>query len=92
MVTSGFVIAQASSRNTMFFNLFELPRVFAASEGAREVASMIHGVSVWVLSILIVLHIAAALFHHFALKDDTMVKMLPAFLGGRGGPARPSVD
>lgn len=31
----------------------------------------------WVLWILIVIHIAAALYHHFMLRDDTMRKMLP---------------
>jgi len=37
----------------------------------------IHAVSAWVLLGLIGLHILAALFHRFVLKDEVLQSMLP---------------
>jgi len=89
---SGFFIAGASPFGIDFFYLIHIPHLFDVSDDIRDGAEMAHMIAVWGLIGLISLHIAAAAFHHFALKDDTMVKMWPAFLGGRGGPMRPSSD
>ena len=37
----------------------------------------VHGVLAWVLFALIALHVAAALFHRFILKDHVLQRMLP---------------
>ncbi|MDR9850042.1 cytochrome b [Herbaspirillum huttiense F1] len=37
----------------------------------------------WVVWVVVLLHIAAALFHHRVRKDATLVRMLPASWGGR---------
>ncbi|SMG59727.1 cytochrome b [Paraburkholderia susongensis] len=37
----------------------------------------VHGILAWVLFSLIVLHVIAALFHHFVLKDHVLQRMLP---------------
>lgn len=92
LAASGFFIAGASSLGVDFFTLFHIPHLFDVSDETREAAELIHMIAVWGLVGLTSLHIVAAAFHHFALKDDTMVKMWPAFLGGRGGPMRPSSD
>jgi cytochrome b561 len=92
LAASGFIIATGSSLGLDFFYLIHVPQLFALSDDARDMVELVHKICVWAIVPLIVLHISAAVFHHFALKDDTMVKMWPAFLGGRGGPARPSLD
>lgn len=92
LAASGFFAAGASPFGIDFFYLAHIPHLFTVSDGARETAELVHIIAVWTLIVLTTMHIAAAVFHHFALKDDTMVKMWPAFLGGRGGPARPSSD
>ena len=86
---SGYVISVGSHIEIDFFYLFHIPNLFEVSESTRQLAETVHLVCVWTLIPLTALHISAAAFHHFALKDDTMVKMWPALLGGRGGPARP---
>lgn len=45
------------------------------------VAYSIHRVLPWALLALILLHVAATLFHHFIAQDETLTRMLP-------GPAR----
>ncbi len=92
LAASGFFAAGASPFGIDFFYIVHIPHLFDVSDGTREAAELVHMIAVWTLIVLTTLHIAAAAFHHFALKDDTMVKMWPAFLGGRGGPARPSSD
>jgi cytochrome b561 len=41
-------------------------------------ANAAHGLLGWILLVLIIGHIAMALFHHFGLKDATLAKMVPA--------------
>jgi cytochrome b561 len=38
----------------------------------------VHGILAWVLLAVIVLHVAAALFHRFVLKDHVLQRMLPS--------------
>lgn len=40
----------------------------------------------WMLWILVAIHVAAALYHHFVRRDDTMRKMLP---GGKVADSQP---
>jgi len=89
LAASGFIVAAGSSLGLDFFYLIHMPQLIALSDEARDLVELVHKICVWSVAALITLHISAALFHHFALKDDTMVKMWPAFLGGRRGPARP---
>jgi cytochrome b561 len=92
LAASGFFIATASPLGIHFFYLFHIPNLISVGDDTRDVAELVHMIAVWGLIGFTTLHIAAAAFHHFMLKDDTMVKMWPAALGGRGGPMRPSED
>ncbi len=42
----------------------------------------LHGTMVWILLGAVALHVIAALYHHFILRDATLRRMLPGFLGG----------
>jgi cytochrome b561 len=46
----------------------------------------VHGILAWVLFALIGLHVVAALFHRFVLKDHVLQRMLP-----HAGPSRDQV-
>ena len=41
------------------------------------IAYNLHRVLPWVLLALIILHVAAGLFHHFIIRDETLTSMLP---------------
>lgn len=79
MVFSGYTL----SDSTNFYLLFELPRGFEVSDGVKDVARGVHWFAAWSLTALVIFHTVAAIFHHFAMKDDTLVRMLPKILGGR---------
>ena len=56
----------------------------AAAEGALK---WVHASGAWFLTALLVLHIAAALRHHFILRDDVLRRMLP--VRDRTAPSEP---
>ncbi|HSZ74225.1 MAG TPA: cytochrome b [Rhizomicrobium sp.] len=69
---------------TMYFGLFEWPHIsFIASlpldakTVARHTFSTTHLVLAIMTAVLLVLHVGAALQHHFVYRDDTLKRMLP---------------
>jgi cytochrome b561 len=61
------------------FPLFglEAPAVMARSKAVTGLFHGIHELSAWALFGLIGLHVVAALFHRFVLRDDVLQSMLP---------------
>lgn len=72
---------------TVLFGLVAWPHmpvdgVFANPKEAMELVGSIHGLLSNGLLALIVLHVGAALNHHFRVKDDVLFRMLPKFFEG----------
>ena len=74
MPVSGILMSQSAGHPVAMFGL-ELPTLIGKSEGAHEFFEGVHGLSAWLLILLLVGHIGAALLHHFKLKDDTLKRM-----------------
>lgn len=81
---SGWVLVSASPYNipTHFWGLVEWPHLgFVASSPDKEAweaaAETVHKIVLWAALALIGLHAAAALRHHFMLKDDILARMVP---------------
>lgn len=69
---------------TLWFGLFEVPHLFGLSEMARELRQTFAGFAfdahfylAWGMAVLLVLHVAAALKHHFVNRDEVLANMLP---------------
>jgi cytochrome b561 len=75
----GWVMVSASPWQipTFLYGVIELPHLTGPSEPLEAAMINLHAVMAFVFIGLIVLHIAAALKHHFILKDDTLKRMLP---------------
>jgi cytochrome b561 len=71
--------ANASSRGwaVRLLGVLNLPALLPAGSTAGHAAGDIHSVLAWVLFALIVMHVAAALFHRFVLKDRVLQRMMP---------------
>lgn len=54
-----------------------LPTVVGKDEGVHEVFEEAHGLLAWTMTIIVLGHVAAALRHHFLLKDGVLARMLP---------------
>jgi cytochrome b561 len=71
--------ANASSRgwSVKLLGVLPYPSISPVGSSVGHAMGDIHGYLAWVLFALIALHVAAALFHRFVLKDQTLQRMLP---------------
>lgn len=83
MPLSGWLYISTSTKNypTTWFGLFEIPKLPVFQGEIRKAAHGFFGEAHELLAYgaiaLICLHVIAALYHHFKLKDDVLTSMLP---------------
>ena len=70
-------LVNAGVRGDTVFGLFTIPAFDANNKALRETVEDWHGLAANALLIVAMLHAAAALLHHFILKDDVLRRMLP---------------
>ena len=94
----GYIANSAYGAPTPFFGLFDLPPIvefFApveykadrrATVDKNETLSTplftIHRLVGWLVIILVLIHVSAALYHHFVRGDNVLQRMLPRAIGG----------
>lgn len=74
---SGWLMSSAAGIPASFFGWFTLPDLVAHDEYLFKVFIQIHKWLGYALMGLILVHVGAALRHHFLFKDDTLRRMLP---------------
>ena len=81
----GWLMISSSTRAipTVIFGLFTLPRLIGPDAALHEFFENLHLALAILFMIVIFVHIAAALKHHFINKDDVLKRMLP-FSNHRG--------
>jgi cytochrome b561 len=84
MPISGWVYNSASNFPLQWFGLIQLPALVAPDPGIKHLAHEVHEALAWTILLLLALHVAGALKHHFIDRDDTLRRMLP-FVKPRGG-------
>jgi cytochrome b561 len=77
MPMTGWLMSSARSFSVSYFGLFTLPDLIAPSRPAYERLHDFHEFMAYTLATLAVIHIAAALKHHFFDRDDVLRRMLP---------------
>jgi len=81
MPISGWVINSAANFPFKVFGLVPLPVLVAPEKATQRLAEDVHLFLFWTLATLLILHVGAALRHHFRLHDDVLLRMLPARRG-----------
>jgi cytochrome b561 len=76
MPVIGWVLLSAEGHDVMFFGL-QLPALASADRAFAASVAEVHEVIGTLGYFLIGLHTAAALFHHYISKDNTLTRMLP---------------
>lgn len=76
MPLGGWLILSAEAKPIPFFGL-QLPPLIAESKSLVELAEEIHEAGGTAGYFLIGLHAAAALFHHYVVRDNTLSRLLP---------------
>ena len=69
--------AASSSVDIRFFNGFNISALAPTDTELVALIRPIHNASAWLFSAVLVGHILGALWHHFALRDDALIRMLP---------------
>lgn len=77
MPVTGWLMSSAKAYSVSWFNLFTWPNLIGKSQVAFEVLRTTHDVLSNVLLAIAVLHLLAAIKHHFWDRDDVLVRMLP---------------
>ncbi|MCS6948306.1 MAG: cytochrome b [Steroidobacteraceae bacterium] len=73
----GWFASMAYGGRTHFFGLFELPILIGKNYDAAVAYRNGHIWLGWLLFAMLVLHIGAALWHHWVKRDATLAQMLP---------------
>ena len=77
IVTVGFGIANVWVRGDSIFNLFRIPPYDPGNRDLMHLIGDRHALFANAVLIVAGLHAAAALFHHYILRDATLRRMLP---------------
>lgn len=74
---SGWLINSTSGFPLRWFGLVRIPAIAHRDAALNALAKDIHETLFWTLAAVAAAHAAAALWHHFAQRDATLVRMLP---------------
>lgn len=77
MPLTGWIMASAGKYPLNWFGLVDLPKFgITQTDTVYLVGREAHGILGWLFAALVVLHVAAALRHHFILKDGVLQRMI----------------
>ena len=74
---SGFIGSISGGFKVPFFRLFEMPALVDENETVNRISEFVHQFVAEFLLVLITVHVAAALWHHFIRHDGVLLRMLP---------------
>ena len=77
MPLTGWAMSSARKYPVSWFNLVQLPDFVAPNRPLYDTLHTVHMYLSWALIAIAVLHIGAALKHHFVLRDNVLRRMLP---------------
>lgn len=77
-VTLGFLFSWSSGKPLPVFNFFSIPVPVAIDPSFRHGLAELHGDVAWAIMVVVGVHAAAALMHHYVLRDRVLLRMMPA--------------
>ena len=90
MPVVGYVANSAYGATTPFFGLFTLPKIVADNEALATQLFTLHRWTGFLVIVLVLMHVGAALYHQFIRRDEVLKRMLPEALGGFPAPLSPT--
>ena len=76
---SGWLMSSANAYSVSWFNVFVFPDLITANASYADLFHFIHEIMTEVLFVIVVIHIVAALKHHFIDKDGVLGRMASPF-------------
>lgn len=73
----GWLMSSAKGVPVVYFKLVRLPDLIGPDKALGEQLAEVHETLAWLMVALIVVHVLAALKHHFVNRDTVLRRMLP---------------
>lgn len=77
MPVTGWIMSSALNLPVVYLGLVPIPSPFGVDRALGEAMKVVHLSLAVLLLVLVAIHVLAALYHHFALRDDVLRRMLP---------------
>ncbi len=77
MPISGYINSAAGNYSLRWFGLFSWPRLVPLDKALSETGYRVHYFVAWIIGAVLVLHVAAVLWHRFVKRDEVLSRMLP---------------
>jgi len=74
---TGWIVSSSGNAPVTLFGWFQFPAIVAENHDLHEAFEDVHKFLFNALLAVVAVHILAALYHHFMLKDDVLRRMLP---------------
>ncbi|MCX7672801.1 MAG: cytochrome b [Thiobacillaceae bacterium] len=74
---SGWLMSSAKGFQTVYLGLLPIPDLLPKDEALGERLVAVHATLAYVLLAALLVHVAAALKHHFVDRDEVLTRMLP---------------
>jgi cytochrome b561 len=74
---AGWMFSSASGFPVVWFGVLQIPDLVGKDRELAEVLKLVHRSLAYGLGLVVVMHIAAALKHHFVDRDDVLQRILP---------------
>ncbi|HEX7385612.1 MAG TPA: cytochrome b [Burkholderiaceae bacterium] len=84
---AGWAYSSATGFQVVVFGVLPLPDFVPKSKALADVLENVHATLAWTLAALVLVHVAAALHHHFVLRDGLLARMWFAPRPARRGAA-----
>lgn len=76
MVSTGYLIATGQGESLVLFETIKLPAISQFSATQIDTMGLIHEYASYSLMVVVLIHAAGALKHHFIDKDETLKRMI----------------
>ena len=76
MPVTGWLMSSAADKPISFFDLFQVPLLIAPDKELAHLFKETHDTLGLIIAVVIAVHVAGALRHHFILKDRVLARML----------------
>ncbi|MGH8224278.1 MAG: cytochrome b, partial [Woeseiaceae bacterium] len=80
---SGWWVSDTSRVPFKAYWILPMPDLLPVDRSTQDIAETVHGTLTATLLVIVIVHVAAALRHHFMLRNQTLRRMLPAWRKAR---------
>jgi cytochrome b561 len=79
MPVSGYMNSAGGGKEVSYFGLFSVPAIVPEDKGLAKAAGLAHYVFAWALGAVLIVHVAAVVWHTRVKRDEVLTRMWPRF-------------